>query len=714
VLAQHLTQITCLEKIFPFISKTLERLTIGMISHRDYRLAVAKVLETHHMPRVTVIEFRRGPGAGHGNVPPILEPEKMEWSKVFFNQLPSLKELVAPDEDDHLGHFLSTVVDAMPTVPDVCVRPYGNITHSLGAIVLQYSSHFGSSMCSAFKFYFMAKSNYSLKKTWLLDESHLVVVGGIRITCMSLLHFLVASKSHVTVDNVVLNFEKEGEDAVNLRRIGENSFGVTPFHAAIGANRIDMVRLLLEKFKPDLAVPCFEELHPLGYNALELACVLQLVDIVELLLSSRSAYYLQYTTSEALLRLYLLAQRGLCKEASVTWWKSFEKYPPEDVPVERKLQTIAALDSFFGSAFPLARLRDPITGSTVLHTVFIVEAAILFGALGADPAVVDTEGRPPLDSAVNAVTAGKLEGNVLIAIAKLDKSMPEPRTPRIRQLLLGFALVRQKKPAVIDQDPDALDLESKIWEIAAKEDIEQGYHFAKDEMFLAKILVDHLGTKRPFFSIMQQKKCRFPWSFGSIVEKWLIDAVLPSRPERAGMTKADQLRCSSYILGEMPDVMGANCYSVETLHHICRPLWSAPDSVEQSEEIVALLEALNIVVEQYASRKDPRPLLLTCQTVPCSIPWAQSRKVRDKILNAASALAPEDVDWSETLRAVVRIRHSVPLTLHLLTFLSFCRAPSLDEDNMKPQIAENHLLPFRWPLLRHLNQLQQRLGWYGK
>jgi hypothetical protein len=648
------------EKILPFIRKNLQVLIIGSIWNLDYLRSMMKLLGAGEFPARTTIEFRFQPVLpdSSSESPPLpTEEDVVEWGKI----LSSLREVRAPETENRALRFLSHVLQHASPPP-----------HALlvnGAFLRRKSpspSDLLESLSVFRDFSHLTKVGPAALKTLWFQEASSANIGTTSVQCTTFMHHAAATRPDTGTEllrSTLAFIGGDADEAVNARRIGDKSFGLTPFHVAIGTNRVGTVRLLLEKFKPDLSVRCFEELHPLGYNALELACVLQLVDIVELLLSSRSEHYLQSTAAENLFRLYNLAQRQISILRSTGSIYYAPWYPTVDPPVDGTMNTIVALDNFFGSKFPLSSLRDAVSGHNLLHRVCNIDALKYFVSRDVDLHAVDSEGTTPYQRALNGFRSDDRPNAIAMSLAKLDKTPLEANTPRIQQLLHALAEYRLLEPESMDKDEELLELERKVWGVASKKDIETGHQKLGGLVHSVNLLFNDFGSNRPFLQAMKEKHCVFPANFGKDIEDCLKDALIPNRPtRRSRMTTLDGLKAAAFALQSAFQgdyvFLDRSLPSTTTLDLVCRPLWTAPDSGPFSgEEKSALLEIAHIMVDGYVKHEMSSPINLAALQLPAddTLLSPQSRELKEKIKSAVAALEIVDQQFADEMNEFVRV-----------------------------------------------------------
>jgi hypothetical protein len=650
-------------RILPYVSAHLETLSLKIARDQSHLKQAMDALAITTLPKLSAVEFISGPyeSTGLDNVP---SEHRAEYGRIL-SSLPSLREIRIPETVASVARCFTSIVYAhvspLPEIIilyqyDIEVRSHALTENPFDLKIVPDAYQFVIGQPSGD----LARNDgLKLRRAWFTQLTQ-IAVGFIAMRTATLLHYLAASGT-VRGPILELAIQQSGADAINLRRPGDQSWGMTPLHVAIGTNQMQNVEVLLKKFDPDLSLRCFQELNPIGYNALELACALQFADIVELLLSLRLEYYERTLEEASVVRLYTLAQR---KKSSIRPANRLNiPYVARAVepPPDETMKTIAALEKFLGSQFPLARLTEPSTGRNVAHYVLHREALGHFKSIGVDFFAVDYAGLMPCDYAMEGYCQYERDLPLVIRIMKLSKAPLEPNTEHLRRLLRALASIRSQRQNVIDEDPILFELEKKAWEIASKADIEAKF-FRRAwegsppfEASLASMLVLNFTSGRPFLREMKRKNCNFSTTHYYAIEEWLWCALIPDR-NHGDMTKMDCLNALEYALQSLFDTSVPNSPTLrrDMLERVCYNLWRLPSNL--SAEDMMLVKLANIMVAGYVRLKDMYPLQLACVYMleNESIRCAESRELKAKIMQAASNFALEDEDLTETLLALVR------------------------------------------------------------
>jgi hypothetical protein len=667
-------------KFVPAISQHLVSLNLDLLYDQAHLRRAMALVSKNAFPRLVSIAFTTTiwvPSSSSSE--PVPEDDMKKYGRIL-SSLPALRELSAPGMHAELSaSFLTIIYCHMAHAPPaVCINPGDFIGQSDTSLTWDPFALRLLPDTWVEQDVYTKQDKHKLRRFWLSEFGD-TMFGPLKMTMATTLHFIAARGA--TLEVIERAFEQNGDDAVNLRRPGKESFGLTPLHVAIGCKRADVVRLFLEKFKPDLSVRCFQESNPLGYNALELACAMQLPEVVRLLVSLRREHY-QHSLSEGdIFRLYILVQDHPKHQ--------FSNARPINVPGKDTVELIRLLDNILGSRFPLTRLRDPISGKNLLHKVRNIEALDYFVSRGVDLCGKDYNGFLPLDSATDAFMALNRDKLVLKMLLTLDKSPLLPNTLHIRCVLRALGVLRSEKREDVESSELLMEMEKNAWQIASKEDIEAGFWRlgweggSMWETDLPLVLEAHFSSQKPFLSIMKQKGCRFTRKHSYCIEGWIADAITPKKPQRPGLSHLDALQTALYAIQTTDPAKRTyskkNVWRPDVLSRVCALFWKSASDAILSEQDALLLQIAHALIDGYARMDDISSLVFVSQNIP-GHPDANfspiARDLKTRIINVCSKFGEEDEDLTETLNALVRrSRAAARLNfcgLSLLTCSRFC------------------------------------------
>lgn len=496
---------------------------------------------------------------------------------------------------------------------------------------------------------FATDGSFRLNSIWLSPTE--VMIGHHRISRLTALHLVCCSPVESTVATIEDAFRSGGATACNISCPGDGSYSVTPFHVAIGNNYVGCVRLLLEKFKPDLAARCFHSLFPDGLDALELAIALHLCDVAELLLDLRPAYYAKIS-SEQVYKLFLIMQHTekLRPSHAVRYYSRNIAADGNGIP-----RTFQLLILRFGKEFPVHNLRDE-QGRNLLHRSIDPTATNLLIESGVSSTQLDSHNKAPWMIALDIRCRGRNDS--LVVLLEAPAQALETFSEHLPHFLMALALLRYNSSATMSDE--LLKAEERAWDLAPRELLEKMFFqiceamSADHQVDFVSSVAGFMGAEYPFRRNLKGKQVRFQKRHQMLLDTWLCNIWKEYHPGRTG--RLDEIEAATI------GIASTRFHEPDTPHiplradAVARIVRLASKIRRPHAEEDAVLGLLEELVELAGRDKCFHALRLACLELPERYFEYSERfmGIAAKLVNMEASLAGSDADLTPVLRLMVR------------------------------------------------------------